>query len=120
LLDVRITSMAQNGMNITWIEQIVLFAVMVVPRCIGQGLPKRIHWPNGRRGIQDSFSFIADPDIHQAKVIGLARAAFLAEHIDRDQYGEMLELLDCAKLWANEELVLAELIGLFDGAGDIG
>jgi hypothetical protein len=71
------------------------------------------------RGIQDSFSFIADPDIHHAKMMGLARAALLAEHIDRDQFGEMLELLDCAKLWAAEELILAEMIGLFRG-GDIG
>jgi hypothetical protein len=68
------------------------------------------------KGIQDGMSFIADPDNHRAKMLGLARAALLAEHIDRDQYGEMLELLDCAKLWADEELVLAELIGLFRGA----
>ncbi len=72
------------------------------------------------KGIQDSFSFIADPEIHRAKMIGLATAAFRARQVDADQYGEMLELLDCARLWAEEELIYAEMIGLFDGAGDIG
>jgi hypothetical protein len=72
-----------------------------------------------KKGIEDGMSFIADPDIHRTKMIGLATAAFRARQVDADQYGEMLELLDCAILWAEEELIYAEMIGLFRAA-DIG
>lgn len=73
-----------------------------------------------KKWIQYSFSFTADPDTHRAKMIGLATAALRARMIDAEEYGEMVELLDCAKLWAEEELIDAEMRGLFDGAGDIG
>ncbi|KPB69917.1 Uncharacterized protein AC507_4686 [Pseudomonas syringae pv. maculicola] len=32
-----------------------------------------------------------------------------------EEFGEMLELLDCAKIWAEAEIAEAEGIGLFVG-----
>ncbi len=84
-------------------------------------MPRRIRCSTGKSGFNTaSRSLLTQTHTHRAKMIGLATAALRARMIDAEEYGEMVELLDCAKLWAEEELIDAEMRGLFDGAGDIG
>lgn len=60
-------------------------------------------------------AFLADPEQHRQRLIDLARAALGAGQVGDEEFGEMLELLDCAKIWAEVELAEAEEIGLFVG-----
>ncbi|WP_246474978.1 hypothetical protein [Pseudomonas folii] len=67
------------------------------------------------KGIKDQMSFLADPDQHRKKMLGLAHEALRVRAIDSDQLSDMLELLDAARVWAEVELSEAERIGLFVG-----
>ena len=68
-----------------------------------------------RKGIADRMSFLAEPDQHRAKMLGLANTALNRHLIDHGELSDMLEWLDCAKIWAEVEMAEAEEIGLFDG-----
>ena len=68
-----------------------------------------------RKGIADRMSFMAEPDQHREKMLGLAHAALNRRMIDRGELSDMLEWLDCAKIWAEVEMADAEGLGLFDG-----
>ncbi len=83
----------------------------------GAGLSSYIEDPLGEweKGIADRMSFLAEPDQHRAKMLALAHAALNRRLIDRGELSDMLELLDCAKIWAEVEMADAEAIGLFDG-----
>ncbi|MCF5179655.1 hypothetical protein GIV96_18365 [Pseudomonas syringae] len=76
------------------------------------GLDPLAEW---NRCIDDRGSFLAEPDQHRHRMIGLARAALDGGQVYSEEFGEMLELLDCAKIWAEVELAEAEEIGLFVG-----
>ncbi|QOI04626.1 hypothetical protein [Pseudomonas savastanoi] len=65
--------------------------------------------------IEDRGCFLAEPEQHRARLIALALAALNAGQVCSEEFGEMLELLDCAKIWAEVELAEAEGIGLFFG-----
>ena len=83
----------------------------------GAGLSSHIEDPLGewRKGIGDRMSFLAEPDQHRAKMLSLAHAALNRRMIDRGELSDMLEWLDCAKIWAEVEMAEAEWLGLFDG-----
>lgn len=68
-----------------------------------------------KKGLRDQMSFLAEPDSHRAKMLDLAYAALNRRLIDRGELSDMLEWLDCAKIWAEVEMADAEEIGLFDG-----
>ena len=68
-----------------------------------------------RKGIGDRMGFLAEPDAHRAKMLGLAYAALRRRMIDLGELSDMLEWLDCAKIWAEVEMAEAEWLGLFDG-----
>ncbi|WP_346395992.1 hypothetical protein [Pseudomonas syringae] len=76
------------------------------------GLDPLADW---NRYIDDRGSFLAEPEQHRQKLINLARAALSEGQVCSEEFGEMLELLDCAKIWAEVELAEAEWIGLFVG-----
>lgn len=65
--------------------------------------------------IDDRGSFLVEPDQHRQILIGLAKEALDGGQVCSEEFGEMLELLDCAKIWAEVELAEAEGIGLFVG-----
>ncbi|WP_116818223.1 hypothetical protein [Pseudomonas syringae] len=67
------------------------------------------------RRIDDRGSFLAEPDQHRQRMIALAKEALAGGQVCSEEFGEMLELLDCAKIWAEAELAEAERIGLFVG-----
>ncbi|AXH56332.1 hypothetical protein C4C37_13545 [Pseudomonas amygdali pv. lachrymans] len=67
------------------------------------------------RCIDDRGSFLAEPDQYRQRLMVLARAALDGGQVSEEEFGEMLELLDCAKIWAEVELAEAEGIGLFVG-----
>ncbi|WP_024647714.1 hypothetical protein [Pseudomonas syringae] len=67
------------------------------------------------RCIDDRGSLLAQPEHHRQRLIDLARAALDGGQVCSEEFGEMLELLDCAKIWAEVELAEAEGIGLFVG-----
>jgi hypothetical protein len=62
------------------------------------------------------MAFMAEPDQHRAKMLGLAHAALNLRLIDRNELSDMLEWLDCAKIWADVEMAEAEGLGLFGGS----
>ncbi|WP_346399900.1 hypothetical protein [Pseudomonas syringae] len=76
------------------------------------GLDPLAEW---NRCIDDRGSFLAEPEQHRQRLINLARAALGAGQVGDEEFGEMLELLDCAKIWAEVELAEAEEIGLLVG-----
>ena len=83
----------------------------------GAGLSSYIEDPLGewRKGIADRMSFMAEPDQHREKMLGLAHAALNRRMIDRGELSDMLEWLDCAKIWAEVEMSEADALGFFDG-----
>ena len=68
-----------------------------------------------RKGIEDRGSFLAEPDQHREKMIRLAHAAHRSRQIDAGDLCDMLEIIDCALVWAAVEISEAERIGLFAG-----
>ncbi|KAA8712963.1 hypothetical protein [Pseudomonas cannabina] len=67
------------------------------------------------RCIDDRGSFLAEHDQHRQRLIDLAKAALDGGQVCSEEFGEMLELLDCAKIWVEIELAEAEGFGLFVG-----
>lgn len=67
------------------------------------------------KGIKDQMSFLAEPEQHRKKMLGLADEAYRVRAIDSDQLSDMLEWLDAAKSWAEVEQSEAERVGLFVG-----
>ncbi|MCQ3000712.1 hypothetical protein NLO98_13210 [Pseudomonas syringae] len=67
------------------------------------------------KGIKDQMAFLAEPDQHRMKMLGLANEAYRMRAIGSDQLSDMLEWLDAARVWAEVELSEAERVGLFVG-----